>query len=57
MKRILFVNDNEVLARLSREILQMEGYQAVPAYSADPGAENSIARISMLWSPTLAFSK
>jgi DNA-binding NtrC family response regulator len=35
MKTILFVDDHEVLARLSCEILEMQGYRAVSAYSAD----------------------
>lgn len=35
MKAILFVDDHEVLARLSCEILEMQGYRAVCAYSAD----------------------
>jgi len=34
MKAILFVDDHEVLARLSCEILEMQGYRAVSAYSA-----------------------
>lgn len=34
MKAILFVDDHEVLARLSCEILQEQGYRAVSAYSA-----------------------
>ncbi len=34
MKTILFVDDNEVLSRLSREILDMEGFRAICAYSA-----------------------
>jgi len=34
MKAVLFVDDNEVLARLSCEILQMEGFHAVAAYNA-----------------------
>ncbi len=34
MKTILFVDDHEVLARLSCEILEMNGYRAVSAYSA-----------------------
>ena len=34
MKAILFVDDHEVLARLSCEILEMHGYRAVSAYSA-----------------------
>ncbi len=34
MKAILFVDDHEVLARLSCEILEMNGYRAVSAYSA-----------------------
>ena len=33
-KTILFVDDHEVLARLSCEILEMQGYRAVSAYSA-----------------------
>ena len=36
MKSILFVDDHEVLARLSCEILEMQGYRAVSACS---GAE------------------
>jgi CheY-like chemotaxis protein len=35
MKAILFVDDHEVLARLSCEILEMQGYRAVSAYSAE----------------------
>jgi DNA-binding NtrC family response regulator len=35
MKTILFVDDHEVLARLSCEILEMQGYRAVSAYSAN----------------------
>src|SRR3954453_22140399 len=34
MKQILFVDDHEVLARLSCEILEMQGYRAVSAYNA-----------------------
>jgi DNA-binding NtrC family response regulator len=34
MRAILFVDDHEVLARLSCEILQMHGYRAVSAYNA-----------------------
>ncbi len=34
MKEILFVDDHEVLARLSCEILEMQGYRAVSAYNA-----------------------
>ena len=34
MKAILFVDDHEVLARLSCEILEMNGYRAVSAYNA-----------------------
>jgi len=33
MKAILFVDDHEVLARLSCEILEMQGYRAVSAYN------------------------
>ena len=36
MKRILVVDDNEMLCRLACDILRMEGYMAVPARS---GAE------------------
>ncbi len=34
MKSILFVDNHEVLARLSCEILEMQGYKAVAAYTA-----------------------
>ncbi len=34
MKAILFVDDHEVLARLSCEILEMHGYRAVSAFNA-----------------------
>jgi CheY-like chemotaxis protein len=34
MKTILFVDDHEVLARLSCEILEMQGYRAVYAFNA-----------------------
>src|SRR3954469_17240803 len=34
MKAILFVDDHEVLARLSCEVLEMQGYRAVSAFSA-----------------------
>lgn len=39
MKAILFVDDHEVLARLSCEILQMQGYRAEYAYSASDALE------------------
>jgi len=39
MKAILFVDDHEVLARLSCEILEMQGYRAVSAYSAADALE------------------
>ena len=35
MRAILFVDDHEVLARLSCEILEMQGYRAVSAYSGE----------------------
>jgi DNA-binding NtrC family response regulator len=35
MKKILFVDDHEVLARLSCEILEMQGYRADSAYNAE----------------------
>jgi CheY-like chemotaxis protein len=34
MKKILVVDDNEILCRLTCEILRTEGYHAVPATSA-----------------------
>jgi len=39
MKAILFVDDHEVLARLSCEILEMQGYKAVSAYNATEALE------------------
>ena len=39
MKAILFVDDHEVLARLSCEILEMQGYRAVCAYNAQDALE------------------
>jgi len=39
MKEILFVDDHEVLARLSCEILEMQGYRAVSAYNAADALE------------------
>ncbi|MGA2902570.1 MAG: response regulator [Candidatus Korobacteraceae bacterium] len=39
MKAILFVDDHEVLARLSCEILEMQGYRAVSAYNAKDALE------------------
>ena len=39
MKADLFVDDHEVLARLSCEILEMQGYKAVCAYSAAEALE------------------
>jgi ATP-dependent Lon protease len=39
MKAIPFVHDHEVLARLSCEILEMQRYQAVSAYSAQDALE------------------
>jgi CheY-like chemotaxis protein len=35
MKAILFVDDHEVLARLSCEILEMHGYRAVSAFNGE----------------------
>jgi len=34
MKAVLFVDDNEVLCRLTCDILRLEGYHAVPAFNA-----------------------
>jgi DNA-binding NtrC family response regulator len=39
MKAILFVDDHEILARLSCEILEMQGYRAVCAYNANEALE------------------
>jgi CheY-like chemotaxis protein len=39
MKAVLFVDDHEVLARLSCEILEMQGYRAVCAYNAADALE------------------
>lgn len=39
MKRILMVDDNEILCRLSCDILRMEGYYAVSARSAAEALE------------------
>ncbi len=39
MKAILFVDDHEVLARLSCEILETQGYRAVCAYNASEALE------------------
>ena len=39
MKAILFVDDHEVLARLSCEILEMQGYKAVSAYNGPEALE------------------
>jgi CheY-like chemotaxis protein len=39
MKAILFVDDHEVLARLSCEILEMHGYRAVSAFNAQEALE------------------
>ncbi len=35
MKAILFVDDHEILARLSCEILEMQGYRVVTAYNGE----------------------
>lgn len=39
MKRVLFVDDHEVLARLSCEILESQGFRAVSAYSGPDALE------------------
>ncbi len=39
MKTILFVDDNQMLSRLSREILDMEGFRAICAYSGKEALE------------------
>ena len=39
MKKILVVDDNEMLCRLSCDILRAEGYHAVPALSAAEALE------------------
>jgi CheY-like chemotaxis protein len=49
MKTILFVDDHEVLARLSCEILETQGYRAVSAYSgADALAKFEKQKFDML---------
>ena len=45
MKAILFVDDHEVLARLSCEILEMQGYKAVSAYNA----QDALKKIEEVW--------
>jgi DNA-binding NtrC family response regulator len=35
MKSVLFVDDHQILARLSCEILEMRGYRAISAYDAE----------------------
>jgi DNA-binding NtrC family response regulator len=35
MKSVLFVDDHQILAKLSCEILEMRGYRAVSAYDAE----------------------
>ena len=39
MRTVLFVDDHEVLARLSCEILEMQGYRAISAYNAADALE------------------
>ncbi len=39
MKKLLFVDDHEALARLSCDILQRAGYLAVPVYSGPEALE------------------
>ncbi len=56
MKAILFVDDHEVLARLSCEILEMQGYRAVSAFSAtDALGEVRTTIRSTSWSLTSAW--
>jgi DNA-binding NtrC family response regulator len=35
MKSVLFVDDHQILAKLSCEILEMRGYRAISAYDAE----------------------
>ncbi len=49
MKAILFVDDHEVLARLSCEILEMQGYRAVSAYSAADALDKFEKEDSTSW--------
>lgn len=35
MKKILFVDDNQLLAQIGCDILRMRGYRAVPAYNGE----------------------
>ena len=39
MKRVLIVDDNEILCRITCDILRVEGYWTVPAYSAGEALE------------------
>ena len=39
VKTIMFVDDNEALARLSCDILQMHGYRAISAFSGEDALE------------------
>jgi len=39
VRTVLFVDDHEVLARLSCEILEMQGYRAISAYNAADALE------------------
>jgi DNA-binding NtrC family response regulator len=39
MKTVLVVDDNEVLCRLACDILEMDGYRAVPACNAEEALE------------------
>ena len=39
MKKVLFVDDNKFLTGLSCDILRMEGFEAMPAFSAEEALE------------------
>ena len=56
MRAILFVDDHEVLARLSCEILEMQGYRAVSAYNGEERCASSMKMTSIFWSPISAWT-
>src|SRR5260370_28480792 len=55
MKAILFVDDHQVLAKLSCEILEMQGYRAVSAASGEEALQSSRNRVLTSWSRTSAW--
>jgi CheY-like chemotaxis protein len=53
MKAILFVDDHELLARLSCEILEMQGYRAVSAGRSTITNLREISFFSLLHTPSI----